>query len=128
MLRIVKECLKKFLPPPTNSFMREVTIIKKEINIIKDQLARQNELSAQLLSRLNEQNDHLGNLHGFLESINHQQNDRLGNLYSFLESINRENLRQYFESHSERIAIKEQYLELTQRLQELENSKTPSKK
>jgi len=172
MFPTVKKMLKKFLPPPTNSFMREVTIMKQKIDVLKDQLTRQDELTVQLLNKLSEQNDrlsnlrnilesnnrqldeqsalfmnkfgehhdHLINLYSFTESINRQQNEwntqlmnklgeqneRLGSLHSFLESINRENLRQYFESHAERIDIKEQYLVLTQRLRELETSKTLS--
>ena len=92
----VKEMLKNVLPPPVKSFMRESDIIK------------------QLIARQNEQ-------HQELYRIITEQQRQLDQFHELLSSINRENLHQYFESHSERIAIKEQYLQLTQKLTELEN-------
>ena len=92
----VKEMLKKVLPPPVKSFMRESDIIK------------------QLIAQQNEQHQELYRL------ITEQQR-KLDQSHELLSSINRENLHQYFESHSERIAIKEQYLQFTQKLTELEN-------
>ena len=160
----MKSILKRLLPPPVKTFMREVNIIKDLINRqiqvtediknafptqlakIKDELQtlkllsaecqddvaelrnvmqKQNNLILEVSSLISDFNEQLATLTPIATDISQlikEQHNRLDRLYDLFESINRENLRQYFESHSERIDIKDRYLELIQTIKTAEHN------
>ena len=163
MIQQIKSILKKIVPPPVKTFMREINILKDlitqqthvlqntqgtllhslsetkaEIQTLRQQTEELQKAFQQQNKLLQEQYKLIQEIHSqlprFSEQISRQtsfatenlqhskeQNTRLDRLHALFESINRENLRQYFETHSERIDIKERYLMLTQKLKDIEH-------
>jgi len=86
-MRNFRELLKRFLPPPVKSFMREVKNIIKEITVSKNELR--------------EQIDKLSKENYYIKTSLEKYNDELKHLYSLFDSINRETLRIFFENKKE---------------------------
>lgn len=101
-MKRIREFLKRLLPPPVKSFMREVKNILEAINVskkeIKVQIEKLSKETASIQNRLD------------------MQYEELKRLYTTLfESVNRENLRIFVESKNERERVNEEIVERLQR-------------
>jgi FkbM family methyltransferase len=96
-MKRIREFLKRLLPPPVKSFMREVKNILEAINVskkeIKVQIEKLSKETASIQNRLD------------------MQYEELKRLYTLFESVNRENLRIFVESKSERERVNEEIVE-----------------
>ena len=105
----VKNILKRILPPPTNSFMREVNFLKWDHTNLLDTLNRRdNELRKKLEQVAWQEQENLARLKA-LEKQLLVQNERLDRLNALFESANRENLRIYFDARAERDELAARY-------------------
>jgi superfamily II DNA/RNA helicase len=100
-MKRIREFLKRLLPPPVKSFMREVKNILEAINVskkeIKVQIEKLSKETASIQNRLD------------------MQYEELKRLYTLFESVNRENLRIFVESKNERERVNEEIVERLQR-------------
>lgn len=96
-MKRIREFLKRLLPPPVKSFMREVKNILEAINVskkeIKVQIEKLSKETASIQNRLD------------------MQYEELKRLYTLFESVNRENLRIFVESKNERERVNEEIVE-----------------
>lgn len=94
-MKRLREFLKRILPPPVRSFMREVKNILKAIGDSKKELKNQIEKLSKETASIKEKLD--------------DQNKELKQLYLLFESANRENLRIFIESKEEREQLRKEY-------------------
>ena len=94
-MKRLREFLKRILPPPVRSFMREVKNILKAIGDSKKELKNQIEKLSKETASIKEKLD--------------DQNKELKKLYLLFESANRENLRIFIESKEEREQLRKEY-------------------
>lgn len=101
-MKSIREFLKRFLPPPVKSFMREVKNILNAVNDSKKEIRAQ-------IEKLSKDTE---SIQAKLDA----QGEKLNRLYSLFESANRENLRIFLESKEERDRLYNEYKKIEYQL------------
>ncbi len=128
-LSAIKNMLKRILPPPVKSFMREVDNLNDSIWRSKSELdvgiSRIDRRAAWLSNRANQIYELQTRLYEQSDKQFDEQAARLERLYDLFEAANSENLRLYFDAQKERETLQATYSEhfcmLSQRMSDMAN-------